>query len=86
MEEILNIIRPIFGLSILWFIFSIMGGWKGVTMWAKGMLWFCLLFLPAYPLAYISGVLSVLWVVGALVFLSRNGGGDGDGGVDGSNY
>lgn len=85
METIQSIMQPLGLIGCLWFIWSICGGWEGVKPVLIGAFWFALIFLPVLPLAYVSGWLSAVWAIGAMIYIAK-GGGDGGGGMDGSNY
>ena len=83
METIQSIMQPLGLIGCLWFIWSICGGWEGVKPVLIGAFWFALIFLPVLPLAYVSGWLSAVWAIGAMIYIAKGG---GDGGMDGSNY
>jgi hypothetical protein len=83
MQEIGALIFLSFSAWIMW---NILGGSEGVKLVLKGYFLLFLIFLPALPLAYVSGFLSLLWVLGSLFFVSKNSGGGSGGGMDGSNY
>jgi hypothetical protein len=90
MEIIQSIMQPLFLIGCLGFIWIICGGsWEGVKYVLTGAFWFALIFAPVIPLAYVSGWLSAVWAIGAMIYIARGGGGGGgggDGGRDGSNY
>ena len=82
------ILAGVFLLGILWFMYTILGGWEGIKIFFVGYIGaFALYVIPAILIAQIWALGAGLWIVGVTIWIAFRGSGPNDGGgMDGSNY